>query len=59
MAADAERLASVNGIGSRVSGDITRAIGTEPLPDPPEEVDDQGLAELWQGTWGENRTSGR
>ena len=59
MAADAERLAGVDGIGSRVSGDITKAIGTEPPPDPPGEVSDPELAERWQGTWGKNRSSRR
>ena len=59
MAADAECLAGVDGIGPRVSGDITRAIGTEPLPDPSGEAGDQGLAERWQGTPGENGRSGR
>jgi Fanconi anemia group M protein len=59
MATDAERLVGVGGIGSRVSGDITTAIGTEPRPDPPGEMGDAELAERWQETWGKNRMSRR
>ena len=59
MAADAERLVGVSGIGSRVSGNITTAVGTEPPPDPPGEMGDSELAEGRQETWGKNHMSRR
>jgi len=59
MAADAERLAGVGGIGSGVSASILKAIGAEPRADPAAEIRYRDTAEPWPETWGRNRLSRR
>jgi Fanconi anemia group M protein len=59
MAADAERLAGVGGIGSGVSASILKAIGAEPRADPAAQMRCQDTAEPRPETWGRNRMSRR
>jgi DNA excision repair protein ERCC-4 len=58
VSADAKRLAEVDGIGAGVSASILKAIGAEPPPDPPGEVQDPALVGRWRRTWNRMHESG-